>query len=112
MSDLQAHSRRWCLDLGCPAALLAAGASVDLLVRSGVGRYLEFQAVEALCVAGDAAPAAAAPGAPAVPGHSDAPPTLGLWNVPCSKRDIFASKALTMMEKNRLMKVRSFPSTG
>ena len=42
-------SRFFALDL-CPRALLCAGGTVELLISSGAGRYLEFLSMEALCV--------------------------------------------------------------
>jgi len=116
VSDLQKQSRRWCLDLGSPRALLASGEVVDLLVASGVGRYLEFMAVTTLSVAAESAAKAppstttralpkTSAGAAAYKAASSAASSLGLWNVPCSKQDIFSSSALSMLEKNRLMKL-------
>jgi hypothetical protein len=104
VGDLQKHSRRWCLDLGSPCALLASGDTVGLLVGSGVGRYLEFMAVQTLSVAGGSSEADGSVAA-VLPVLPPTPATLNLWNVPCSKRDIFSSSALSMLEKNRLMKL-------
>jgi len=117
VEDLQKQSRRWCLDLGLPRALLASGEVVDLLVASGVGRYLEFMAVSTLSVAAESttkAPSTTKSGpllkpfgatAAATQAAGESSSMLGLWNVPCSKQDIFSSSALSMLEKNRLMKL-------
>jgi len=121
MSDLEKASRRWSLDLGSPMALLCSGAAVELLVSSGVGRYLEFLAVDALCILENQQNHRQQQGAKRRPGPSAAtiaagtaepgPPLFSTplprecWRVPSSKKDIFASKALGVLEKNRLMKL-------
>lgn len=86
MADVEKTSRRFCIDIGNPMAIFANGASVDLMVKSGVGRYLEFLSMDSLNIFEK--------------GNS--------WRVPCSKRDIFSSKELSVMEKNRLMKLLRF----
>jgi len=83
MSDVEKASRRFCIDLGNPMAIFSNGDSVNLMIASGVGRYLEFLSMDSLNVFDKGA----------------------TWRVPCSKRDIFASKELSVMEKNRLMKL-------
>lgn len=86
IADVEKASRRFCIDLGNPMAIFANGTSVDLMVASGVGRYLEFLSMDSLNIFES--------------GNS--------WRVPCSKRDIFSSKELSVMEKNRLMKLLRF----
>mmetsp|Transcript_61168 Transcript_61168/g.167674 ORF Transcript_61168/g.167674 Transcript_61168/m.167674 type:complete len:168 (+) Transcript_61168:674-1177(+) len=93
--------------------------------------YLEFKSMEALCVL-EATPStattaaatatAAEPSSLAPPpslllrqetsGAKDdppAPPPTKLWRVPCGKKDIFQSTALSAGEKRQLMKVRRAP---
>jgi len=74
-------------------AVFANGDSVDLMIASGVGRYLEFLSMDSLNVFEVAS-------SKDVHGRN--------WRVPCSKRDIFSSKELSVMEKNRLMKLLRF----
>ena len=59
-----------------------------------MGRYLEFLAVDELELV---LPGQALPG--------QAPLAVEVMKVPCSKRDIFSSRALSAVEKNRLMKL-------
>ena len=129
--DALKQSRRWSLDLN-PHVMYAAGETVNLMVSSGVSNYLEFRSMDALCVlepADTPPPAAAAeveaeaeeaspPPAPsrlmrqdtsgAKPPLPAPPPPTKLWRVPCGKKDIFQSNALSAGEKRQLMKLLRF----
>jgi hypothetical protein len=93
-------------------ALFAAGASVDAIVSSGVHNHLEFLAAEHLSVVtdtgtqplGEQAVQAGSGGGGGEEGSGGG--RFGVpWAVPCSKKDIFGSSALGVLEKNRLMKL-------
>ena len=62
----------------------ARGLSVDVLVESGVARYLQFKALE---------------GAFFCEAHLE-----DVLKVPCSKTEVFKSKDLSVLEKRQLMK--------
>ncbi|KNC73518.1 hypothetical protein SARC_13923, partial [Sphaeroforma arctica JP610] len=72
---------RFCIDL-MPKLLLSSSTLVELLIRSKVGEYLEFRPLEATCVYSDAA----------------------IQQVPCSRSDIFKTKAVSPVEKRFLMR--------
>eukprot|EP00937_MAST-01D_sp_MAST-1D-sp2_P000562 g562.t1 len=88
-------SRRFCIDLA-PRLVMCAGQQVDALVSSGVGRYLEFQSVEKVCVCDEVVDA------------GSAAPKLRVWGVPCTKGDIFQDRKLSVLEKRQLMKFMQF----
>eukprot|EP00898_Chlorokybus_atmophyticus_P002211 jgi/Chlat1/2991/Chrsp2S04714 len=75
-------SRAYSIDLAGPKLALSAGASVDVLVRSGAHQYLEFKAVEGthLWTAN------------------------GLQPVPASRADVFKDRSLSAVEKRHLMR--------
>jgi len=79
---------------------------VDAMVSSGVGRYLEFRSMDALCVFESTSTETGAGAAAVEPGKAE--PTYRYWRVPCSKKDIFTSKALSREEKHKLMKFLRF----
>lgn len=70
------------LDLA-PRTLLAAGGMVELMVRTKVGHYIDFRALEATYVA-----------------FAD----HGLRHVPASRADVFQNRFITMLEKRLLMR--------
>eukprot|EP00667_Euglena_gracilis_P024968 EG_transcript_29026 len=74
------RSRDYSLDL-LPVPILAAGPLVALLLRSSIGRYLEFKVVDTAYLFTDGA----------------------LQPVPCSKGDVFKSKVLAKKQKGQLM---------
>jgi len=80
---LQEHSRSLALDV-TPGLLLAAGASVNALLKSGVADYLDFKSLQGLLWL-----------------NKD---SFMLERVPCSKNDVFSSTLLSPMDKRRLMK--------
>jgi hypothetical protein len=121
MSDVLKASRRWSLDLGNPMAILCSGAAVEMLVSSGVGRYLEFLTVDALCILENHTLAQQqkqqlqqkqqqqqqqqTQQTQHTQQRQQQRAPRECWRVPSSKRDIFSSKALGVLEKNRLMKL-------
>ena len=66
--------------------VLGRGAMVDVLVRSDVARYLEFQAVKRLL----------------------SPRQGKMEPVPCSRADLFSTKEVSMPEKRKMMKFLTF----
>lgn len=85
----QVHSRarHFSIELA-PKLLLARGDLIALLVSSGVGRYLEFKAVDSMWMR--------------------VPTTGALQRVPCSRAEVFASRDLSLIEKNILKKFIEF----
>jgi len=75
------QSRRFNIDL-LPKLIWSNGSIVQLLIRSGVGRYLEFKSIE----------------------HSFLYLKSNFHRVPSSKNDIFSDKLLTLKEKRLLGK--------
>lgn len=67
-----------------PRPIMAAGPMVDLLVRSNVGHYIDFRALDGLY---------------AEFGNPD-----GLQYVPGSRADVFQNRFITMLEKRLLMR--------
>eukprot|EP01124_Arcella_intermedia_P032206 TRINITY_DN7468_c0_g2_i3.p1 TRINITY_DN7468_c0_g2~~TRINITY_DN7468_c0_g2_i3.p1 ORF type:complete len:214 (+),score=52.67 TRINITY_DN7468_c0_g2_i3:11-652(+) len=75
------EQRKYSIDL-FPCLLWSQGPFIDLIIRSGVSRYLEFKCMEQLLM-----------------------PVGGvLQQVPCSKADVFQSKNISLKEKRQLMK--------
>ena len=79
-------SREFCLDTAFRPCL-AAGISVDSMISSDVGKYLEFKTVDAIYYINDA---------------------NSVVHVPSSKSDIFSSSLLHALEKRSLMKFLQF----
>lgn len=75
--------RQFWLDL-VPRPIMAAGGMVDLLVRTNVGHYIDFRALDAVFVefGGDE----------------------GLQCVPGSRSDVFQNRFISMLEKRLLMR--------
>ncbi|KAK0528301.1 hypothetical protein OC835_004719 [Tilletia horrida] len=88
-AELVALDRHYALSL-CPTLLPAAGATIDVLIRSGVASYCTFRMLEHTFVYESADPGAGA-GA--------------LKRVPSSKEDIFKDRSISLPDKRRLMKV-------
>ncbi|XP_030383465.1 rab proteins geranylgeranyltransferase component A [Scaptodrosophila lebanonensis] len=78
---LLAKSRRFSIDL-CPRILYAAGQLVQLLIKSNICRYAEFRALDHVCMR-----------------YNEE-----IVPVPCSRSDVFNTKALSIVEKRLLMK--------
>ncbi|EQC24878.1 hypothetical protein SDRG_17231 [Saprolegnia diclina VS20] len=82
------RSNAFSLDIQ-PKVLLSSSPLVDVLVHSGVGRYLDFMAMHETCM------------------FTPQPPHPPVWQVPCSKTDVFKSR-LSVLEKRHLMKFLQF----
>ncbi|OWZ00533.1 Rab proteins geranylgeranyltransferase component A [Phytophthora megakarya] len=97
--ELLRQSSSFSIDVN-PRLMLSSEQLVETLITSGVGRYLEFAAIERTYV--HFQPSAS--GAKTEEGVE--PDTV--WEVPCSKKDVFQSKLLGMVEKRQLMKFLQF----
>ncbi|KAI9266672.1 hypothetical protein BDA99DRAFT_436598 [Phascolomyces articulosus] len=80
-------SRSYNLDL-TPKLLSCNGKLVEILIRSGVGRYLEFKGVDDI-------------------GIYDSEEER-LDRVPSSKQDVFTNKAINLVDKRKLMRFLTF----
>lgn len=69
-----------------PKLLGTRDALVETLIRSGVGRYLEFKSVDDIYILDD----------------------NSLVKVPSSKEDVFTNKSVSLIEKRKLMKFLTF----
>ncbi|CAI5714957.1 unnamed protein product [Peronospora destructor] len=98
--ELLRQSSSFSIDVS-PRLMLSSEQLVETLITSGVGRYLEFAAIERTYV--HFQPSAS--GATQIENDLD-PDTV--WEVPCSKKDVFQSKLLGMVEKRQLMKFLQF----
>lgn len=96
--QLLAQSSSFSVDIN-PRLLLASEELVEVLITSGVGRYLEFAAIENTYVLLSKG---------ASTGTASEPAEDAVWEVPCSKKDVFQSKLLGMVEKRQLMKFLQF----
>uniref|UniRef100_K3WS56 Rab proteins geranylgeranyltransferase component n=1 Tax=Globisporangium ultimum (strain ATCC 200006 / CBS 805.95 / DAOM BR144) TaxID=431595 RepID=K3WS56_GLOUD len=92
--ELLAKSSSFSVDIN-PRLVLSSEALVETLITSGVGQYLEFTAIQHTYVH-----------LPSSPSSDAAQDTV--WEVPCSKKDVFQSKLLGMVEKRQLMKFLQF----
>ncbi|KAG7399749.1 hypothetical protein PHYBOEH_008083 [Phytophthora boehmeriae] len=99
--ELLRQSSMFSIDVN-PRLMLSSEQLVEILITSGVGRYLEFAAIERTYVHFHP------------PDASEKVTTESLaendtvWEVPCSKKDVFQSKLLGMVEKRQLMKFLQF----
>ncbi|RLN79268.1 hypothetical protein BBJ28_00020038, partial [Nothophytophthora sp. Chile5] len=96
--ELLQQSGSFSIDVS-PRLMLSSEQLVELLISSGVGRYLEFAAIERTYVHLPSP----APASRKAEAESDT-----VWEVPCSKKDVFQSKLLGMVEKRQLMKFLQF----
>ncbi|XP_050388024.1 rab escort protein 1 [Argentina anserina] len=78
------HSRRFLIDVGGPRVLFCADKAIELIVKSGVGAYLNFKAVDGNFIWDES--------------------SGGLCSVPDSRAAIFKDKSLSLKEKNQLMR--------
>ncbi|TYZ69464.1 hypothetical protein PybrP1_001886 [[Pythium] brassicae (nom. inval.)] len=92
---LLTQSSAFSIDIN-PRLVLSSEELVETLITSGVGQYLEFTAVQHTYMHLQPPATAAAAAADTV------------WEVPCSKKDVFQSKLLGMVEKRQLMKFLQF----
>lgn len=84
-AELLKSSRSYNLD-STPKLLGTRDALVETLIRSGVGRYLEFKSVDDIYILDD----------------------NSLVKVPSSKEDVFTNKSVSLIEKRKLMKFLTF----
>ncbi|KAI8146072.1 GDP dissociation inhibitor [Fennellomyces sp. T-0311] len=80
-------SRSYNLDL-TPKLLSCNGELVEILIRSGVGRYLEFKGVDDIGIYDN--------------------DEKRLDRVPSSKQDVFTNKAISLVDKRKLMRFLTF----
>ncbi|KAI9317984.1 hypothetical protein BX666DRAFT_1856130 [Dichotomocladium elegans] len=85
LSQLLRRSKSYNLDL-TPKLLSCRGELVETLIRSGVGKYLEFKGVDDVCLFWDGA----------------------LERVPSSKEDVFNNQAISLIDKRKLMRFLTF----
>ncbi|XP_076467697.1 rab proteins geranylgeranyltransferase component A 2-like [Babylonia areolata] len=83
--DVAKEWRKFCFDLA-PKLLYCSGSMVELLIVSDVAKYCEFRTVSRVLTMRDNT----------------------LEKVPCSRADVFSSKALSLLEKRLLMKFLTF----
>ncbi|KAL4139081.1 hypothetical protein PRIC2_002579 [Phytophthora ramorum] len=95
--ELVRQSSSFSIDVN-PRLMLSSEQLVEILITSGVGRYLEFAAIERTYVHLQ----------PSASGAAEAEDPDTVWEVPCSKKDVFQSKLLGMVEKRQLMKFLQF----
>jgi RAB protein geranylgeranyltransferase component A len=98
--ELLRQSLAFSIDVN-PRLMLSSEQLVETLITSGVGRYLEFAAIERTYVHFQPSASGASKTEQGVE-----PDTV--WEVPCSKKDVFQSKLLGMVEKRQLMKFLQF----
>lgn len=91
-AELSSESSRFSIDLNA-RVLLAGDTFVQTLIDSGVGRYFECTTIESTFVMCE--------------GVNDEQ-ALSVWEIPCSKTDIFKTKLLDVREKRLLMKFLQF----
>ncbi|TMW68992.1 hypothetical protein Poli38472_001148 [Pythium oligandrum] len=92
---MKKKSSQFSIDVN-PRLVLSSEEIVQILITSGVGRYLEFAAIERTYVHFQDAK------------DKDNTTVDTVWDVPCSKKDVFSSKLLGMVEKRMLMKFLQF----
>ncbi|RIB16580.1 GDP dissociation inhibitor [Gigaspora rosea] len=79
------ESKRYNLDLA-PKMVPCRGELIELLISSGVGRYLEFKAMDKTYIY-----------------SADT-----FDKVPCSKEDVFTNQSISLIEKRKLMRFLTF----
>lgn len=84
-AELLRTSRSYNLD-STPKLLGSRDKLVETLIRSGVGRYLEFKSVDDIYILNQGS----------------------LEKVPSSKEDVFTNKSVSLIEKRKLMKFLTF----
>ncbi len=98
LKDIVALSRNFSLDI-TNQAVLAAGWDTDLLICSGVARYVEFKSVERIFIARQSIN-----GGNGGASGENAPKDFKLEPVPCSRADVFSTSELSLIEKRLMMK--------
>ncbi len=94
LKDIVEVSRNFSIDI-THQAVLASGWDVDLLIHSGVARYVEFKAIERIFIARQSINGSAS---------EDAKEDFKLEPVPCSRADVFSTCELSLIEKRLMMK--------
>ncbi len=94
LQDVVALNRNFSLDIR-NQAVLAAGWDVDLLIRSGVARYVEFKSIERIFIARRSINEGA---------RGEDTNDFKLEPVPCSRADVFLTSELSLIEKRLMMK--------
>ncbi len=94
LQDVVALNRNFSLDIR-NQAVLAAGWDVDLLIRSGVARYVEFKSIERIFIARQSMNEGA---------RGEDAKDFKLESVPCSRADVFSTPELSLIEKHLMMK--------
>lgn len=97
---LMTQSSAFSIDVN-PRLVLSSEELVETLITSGVGQYLEFTAVQHTYVH-------LQPSVTDQPAQGRDTTSDTVWEVPCSKKDVFQSKLLGMVEKRQLMKFLQF----
>ncbi|KAJ1952020.1 hypothetical protein EC988_003781, partial [Linderina pennispora] len=82
LQGLAGESRRYALELA-PKLTFCRGPLIDVLIAAGMAEYMEFKGVDANLLVTDA----------------------GVERVPDSKEEVFASTALKLIEKRKLMRL-------
>ncbi|CAG8446093.1 17130_t:CDS:10 [Cetraspora pellucida] len=85
LAVLLKESKRYCLDLA-PKLVPCRGELIELLINSGVAKYLEFKAMDKTYIY-----------------SVDA-----FDKVPCSKEDVFTNQSISLVEKRKLMRFLTF----
>ncbi|RIA85677.1 GDP dissociation inhibitor [Glomus cerebriforme] len=86
LTTLLKESRQYNLDIA-PKIMPCRGELIELLINSGVGRYLEFKALDRTYI------------------YSDQD---NFYKVPCSKEDVFTSQTVSLIDKRKLMRFLTF----
>nr|CAG8558798.1 9928_t:CDS:10 [Entrophospora candida] len=87
LASLLKESRLYYLDLA-PKLVPCRGELVELLITSGVGRYIEFKALDKTYI------------------YSEKEDNFD--KVPCSKEDVFTSQTIPLIDKRKLMRFLYF----
>jgi RAB protein geranylgeranyltransferase component A len=95
------RTRDFALSLA-PCVVPATGPLIDALVRSGVARYGAFKLLDAVGMYRGTTPNGSGSG------DDDGNDKGDVATIPASKEDVFKSKALSLVEKRRLMKFLQF----
>ncbi len=94
LQDVVALNRNFSLDI-INQSVLAAGWDVDLLIRSGAARYVEFKSIERIFIARHSKHDGAS---------GEDSKGFKLEPVPCSRADVFSTSELSLIEKRLMMK--------
>lgn len=104
--DLLKSSRSYNLDT-TPKLLGAREELVETLIRSGVGRYLEFKNVDDIFIF-DKSSKSLEKVRGLLQDHCNGLIDQNIYKVPSSKEDVFTNKSVSLIEKRKLMKFLTF----